>query len=151
MPAQYQYANNGLSYAEFSFFDVLMPQLLSMTREIIKRLNILFINPSNLAQTTIRTFPATNNFSISNTDTFQELLNDNSQGQILISLPYNDPYTSTGELLMYLGTIIPVNSTLTLVLQIELDIDMMERFFYKRVVYFPNAIVGYIYTDPSNN
>jgi hypothetical protein len=48
MPAQYQYANNGLSYAEFSFFDVLMPQLLSMTREIIKRLNILFINPSKI-------------------------------------------------------------------------------------------------------
>lgn len=35
---------------------------------------------------------------------------------------------------------------MTLILQIELDIYEIEKFFYKRVIYFPNVIVGYILT-----
>ena len=47
---------------------------------------------------------------------------------------------------MYLATRIDVNSSMTLILQIELDIYEIEKFFYKRVIYFPNVIVGYILT-----
>lgn len=52
---------------------------------------------------------------------------------------------------MYLGTSLTLsNSNLRIILQMELDIYGVEKFFYKRVMYFPNAVVGYIYTDPGS-
>jgi len=52
---------------------------------------------------------------------------------------------------MYLGSSITHNSSLTIILQLELDAIAMETFFYEQVMFFPNAIIGYIYTDPSDN
>lgn len=152
-PAQFIYNSSLLQncYPSYSFFDVQLPYMFSTTPTTIKRINVLFINPQNLNATCIHTIPATSNFSINDTSTFQSLLRENSQNEIYVSLPYEDPYSSSGQLLMYLGESIPVNSTLTIVLQMELDIYAIEKFFYKRVIYFPNAVVGYVYTDPSNN
>ena len=116
--AQYQYQDNSIFYPQFSYFDVLLPNLFSMTPEHIKRFNILFINPSNLSATCIRTIPATSDFSITQTDTFSDLLNSNSDEQIFVSLPYTDSYTTTDQLLMYLGTKITVNSTFVIILQL---------------------------------
>jgi hypothetical protein len=98
-------STNSNNYEEFSYFDVMLPTLLASSPDIVKRINILFINPTNLTQTAIRTYPATSDFKLkrNNTRLFSTLLAENTPGAVLISLPYMDYYANTG-ILMYLGT-----------------------------------------------
>lgn len=50
VPAQFQYSGSSSNcYPGFSYFDVQLPYLFSMTPDNIKRINILFIDSTNLS------------------------------------------------------------------------------------------------------
>lgn len=126
---------------------MILPTLLSSSTTVVKRFNILFINPQNVSQTVIRTTPATSDFQFkASSKVFGRILSQNQPGTVLISLPYEDYYANTGYL-MYIGTEIVVNSTLSIILQAEMIVVNMEATFYNFVIYFPNAILGYVFTS----
>ena len=71
-PAFYAY-ESPYPFPEFSFFDVLLPQLALYNQEYIQRINIIVFNENTNNVSSIRTYPATNDFSLNNLTQIQEL------------------------------------------------------------------------------